>query len=557
MSLEFSQTKSDIELVSSNEELKEDETQIMKLEHKGIEKKQVTPLPKRQLFELCLAQFGSAVIITLVFPFAPFMILDFGMTTDEREIGFYAGFIGTSLFLGRFLSSFIWGYLSDKYGRKIVLVISLAGICVFTILFGLSKSFVVAVIMRFIAGVFNGVVGTIKTMIADITDSSNQAKGMSAIGTIWGLALIFGPALGGILSQPCDKYPDFFSCNSIFGEYPFLLPCLVASAFSFIGLIASITTKETYESRSKFPNIFSRQFWKRQTKEEKEQRKEMDEIENLDLLSNSSSKSLPTFPTTNDDSGDATSKEEDENSNELPAKDLEENKTKPSPKQPSFLDSTKQLFRDKLVVLVILLYTCISFVSILFDEVFSLWVVTSPANGGLGWKSDQLGIALAITGAFLLLFQFFIYPKINNRFGIIRTFQIGSWFFIPSVLIVPFIHYLHDANSAVLWIILVSTSVIRSSSGMVCFTASFLLINNSTTSSLRGSANGLAMAIGSLAKGLGPETSSSLYSWSLINGIGFWPFNHHFTFVLTSIFTLVGIVVSMLLPKSVNEPKKE
>ncbi|GJN13867.1 hypothetical protein PR202_gb00618 [Eleusine coracana subsp. coracana] len=57
------------------------------------------------------------------------------------------------------------------------------------------------------------------------------------VNTAWGLGVIVGPALGGYLAQPADKYPHMFSKSSIFGRFPYLLPCLSVSSFAVIVLI--------------------------------------------------------------------------------------------------------------------------------------------------------------------------------------------------------------------------------------------------------------------------------------------------------------------------------
>jgi hypothetical protein len=105
--------------------------------------------------------------------------------------------------------------------------------------------------------VVNGNLGVIKSMIAEITDETNVARGFSlmpmarAFGYIIGLGifyttvvllLIFGrpasPFIGGILSRPQDRWPDHFS-HPFWGEYPYFLPCLVAAVYALVALILS------------------------------------------------------------------------------------------------------------------------------------------------------------------------------------------------------------------------------------------------------------------------------------------------------------------------------
>ncbi|XP_062100200.1 protein ZINC INDUCED FACILITATOR 1-like [Humulus lupulus] len=71
---------------------------------------------------------------------------------------------------------------------------------------------------------------------SEICRKEYQALGMSIISTAWGIALVIGPALGGFLAQPAEKFPDVFSKESLFGRFPYFLPCL------FISIIALVIT---------------------------------------------------------------------------------------------------------------------------------------------------------------------------------------------------------------------------------------------------------------------------------------------------------------------------
>ncbi|XP_011016745.1 PREDICTED: protein ZINC INDUCED FACILITATOR-LIKE 1-like [Populus euphratica] len=72
---------------------------------------------------------------------------------------------------------------------------------------------------------------------SEVCRKEYQALGMSIISTSWGIGLVIGPALGGFLAQPAEKYPNIFSTDSLFGRFPYLLPCLLISIFS-LGVIA-------------------------------------------------------------------------------------------------------------------------------------------------------------------------------------------------------------------------------------------------------------------------------------------------------------------------------
>ena len=101
------------------------------------------------------------------FPYAPFMALHLGMADDEREAGFYAGYIMSTFMVGRIISSYPLGILSDKLGRRPIVELGLWSCIVFQFGFGLSPSFYFALIMRFLMGVFNAILAVAKAWLPD------------------------------------------------------------------------------------------------------------------------------------------------------------------------------------------------------------------------------------------------------------------------------------------------------------------------------------------------------------------------------------------------------
>ncbi|CAN4108532.1 unnamed protein product [Withania somnifera] len=173
------------------------------------------------------------------------MVRDFHIAKAEEDIGSYAGYIGSAYMFGRALTSAFWGVVADRYGRKPVIVFGTFTVVVFNTLFGLSINFSMAIITRFLLGSLNGLLGPIKAYAAEIFREEYQALGMSTISSAWGIGLIIGPALGGFLAQPAEKYPSIFSQDSIFGRFPYFLPCLIISLFSLVVAIGTFWMPET------------------------------------------------------------------------------------------------------------------------------------------------------------------------------------------------------------------------------------------------------------------------------------------------------------------------
>lgn len=186
------------------------------------------------LWLIFISLFSSAFTLTFLFPFLPEMILTMGYKEEDK--GTYAGLVASSVFAGRAVGSFFWGWLSDLKGRRLVLLVTIALNGLFSFLFGFVNDIAFAMVLRFLAGLSNGTVGVAKTVLYDVSDNTNQAFHMSIISIAWGSGLILGPTIGGYLALPARKYPNTFSPNGFLADYPFVLPsisCLAVCAVCF------------------------------------------------------------------------------------------------------------------------------------------------------------------------------------------------------------------------------------------------------------------------------------------------------------------------------------
>ena len=155
----------------------------------------------------------------IVIPILPFLSPTLG--ADKMDIAYiisvYAVCAGIS---GPF-----WGRLSDRAGRKPVIIICLAGGALSYVMLGLATSLWMIFAARGFAGIMAGNLGVASAMMADITSPEERAKGMGLIGAAFGLGIVLGPVLGGLLS----------------GENGgFMLPCLVAGLMSVLAILAAL-----------------------------------------------------------------------------------------------------------------------------------------------------------------------------------------------------------------------------------------------------------------------------------------------------------------------------
>ncbi|KAL3819618.1 hypothetical protein ACJIZ3_005523 [Penstemon smallii] len=208
-------------------------------------------IPLKHFFFVGIITLCAALPISSLFPFLYFMIRDFHIAKREEDISYYAGFVGSSFMLGRALTSLLWGLLADKYGRRPIIIFGAIIVVIFNTLFGVSVNFWMALSTRFLLGSLCGILGPIRAYASEICRKEHQALGMSVVSTTWGLGLVIGPAVGGYLAQPADKFPHIFSKESLFGRFPYFLPCLVISVFALVASIISIWLPETLHNHSK------------------------------------------------------------------------------------------------------------------------------------------------------------------------------------------------------------------------------------------------------------------------------------------------------------------
>jgi MFS family permease len=91
-----------------------------------------------------------------IFPYVYYMIADFHVTDDDSRIPIYAGMVTSAFAFAEFSSSMAWGRLSDKIGRKPVLITGLAGTALSMLVFGFAPSLPVALVARALGGLLNG-----------------------------------------------------------------------------------------------------------------------------------------------------------------------------------------------------------------------------------------------------------------------------------------------------------------------------------------------------------------------------------------------------------------
>ncbi|KAI4235428.1 MAG: hypothetical protein L6R40_006470 [Gallowayella cf. fulva] len=219
------------------------------------------PFPYQQLFILvttqkapsgcALCRICEPIAFMSIFPYIYFMIRSFHITDNENQIGLYAGLVTSAFAFAEFSTGVFWGRLSDRIGRKPVLITGLIGTLLSMLVFGFASSLPVALLARALGGALNGNIGVLQTTVAEIvTNKEHQPSAYAIMPFVWSLGSILGPLIGGALADPCKNYPDLFAHRKLFEIYPFLLPNIVCSMVLVVGIVVGILfLEETHQEK--------------------------------------------------------------------------------------------------------------------------------------------------------------------------------------------------------------------------------------------------------------------------------------------------------------------
>jgi len=177
---------------------------------------------------VAMALFIDSLGIGIIIPIAPQLVMELS-GASLAEAAPIAGWLTLAYASMQFIFSPILGNLSDRYGRKPILLASLAALSVDYILMGFAPTLVWLFIGRIIAGIAGATFATANAVVADLIPPTERAKYFGLNGAAWGMGFIVGPVVGGLL-----------------GGYGSRIPFFAAAAFTVLNfLIAVIVLRET------------------------------------------------------------------------------------------------------------------------------------------------------------------------------------------------------------------------------------------------------------------------------------------------------------------------
>ncbi|RLV87338.1 putative membrane protein [Meyerozyma sp. JA9] len=555
--------------------------------------------PVWQMSVISLIRFAEPISFTSLFPYVYFMVRDFNVAEDPAEISRYTGYLAAAFSLAQFCCCIQWGRLSNRIGRKPVLITGLVGSAISLLIFGFATNFYVAMGARAMMGALNGNMAVIQTTVGEIaTERSHQTIAFSILPLLWNVGCVFGPLIGGsrFLTRPkastmSTPYVSSYekslgnSYESFLDNHPYALSNIaVAVLLCFSAIICFLFLEETEHSaskrydagiligdqiRSKFGFTVPFRSWK-MTEADCQMQANMGGSTDGTF----SNETTPMLPSPTGDSSQACNDLED--GSDKPVAFLSRrssiaiarrystplsNQLIPTNISSSGLNGISetlaysQVFTNKVKGPILANFTLAfhflifnEFVPVLLAGTFQDGSLKFPFHlrGGFSWKSPDIGSLLSSTGLAGCFFIMVVFPFLDRHLKTIYGFRFACLLFPISYLLLPYLAFLLPEHNPALqpW---VSTVCIYFCAALTVLGSSLaypqvtILIYRATNPSHRALVNSSAMSATSLARFLAPLLFGSLMSHFDGKGLGSVPWN------LLALIALMAAVLAFQL----------
>ncbi|RWA10022.1 hypothetical protein EKO27_g5092 [Xylaria grammica] len=510
---------------------------------------------------LAICRICEPIAFMGIFPYVYFMIEDFHVTDDASRISFYAGMVTSAFTFAEFSTGLLWGRLSDKIGRKPVLLTGLAGTALSVLVFGFAPNLTVALLARAIGGLLNGNMGVLSSTVTElVTAKEHQPRAYTIMPVVWCLGSIIGPMIGGALARPCISYPSIFSPGTIWERYPYLLPNLFSALIVLVGVINGFLFLEETHAQKKMQRdrglelgnwILSKFTGFGKCAESRDEKSKFSDREDEIQPLIDHDEQLPTYRT-NENTPANSPRLRSASVPTLPQDSLDLTQSKAH----MGVSISKTFTRP--VVLNIISFGILAFHTMTFDQLLPVFLATAPPKdhvdtslplkfvGGFNLDSKTVGIILSIQGVYQLLINMFLVPKVLKHFGALRSFRFIAIAYFMLYLVTPYLVLLPPAYRMVgLAVVLAWKCTFQT---IVYPSNAILTADNAPSRLALGTINGVAASTASLCRAFGPTISGILYSVGLktgYSGLAWWS---------TALVAIGGAVVGLMIPDSATRP---
>lgn len=385
-----------------------------------------SPLPIKQLLVLAIISLSEQTALNSISPYLPQMASTFP-EVDGGQVGVYVGTIASSFALAQLATGFFWGWLSDRIGRKPVILTGTLLTAACFVAFGFCRTLWQAALVQALMGAANGNQGLISTCLGEITDRSNQSKAFTYLPVIYGLGGITGPIVGGLLVSKLDPKDAKKRYN-----YPYLAPNLFSAAVLLVDLIITmIFLEESLEEARDLPPLGKR-------------------VGSLfSWVCQFASSSRPSYLRLGQENksrrgnrvsrmgADATEEDEEEDTSDS---DAQSQTSLPTlfPQQVHELTTKQVMNRDTILLLTTYLIFQLSNIS--YNSLYPVFGQASPPTGR-NLSPKEIGLTLAFAGIVTIVFQVLFFGKLRDKMGNRTTYRVGLGGFVVAFLITPFVGY--------------------------------------------------------------------------------------------------------------------
>ena len=443
------------------------------------------------------------------------MIESFGI--PKNQVSKWAGITSAVYSLSQAVTGIAWGWASDTFGRKPIILTGMTCIMTTSLLFGFSRSLLWAIIARSLTGASCGNVGVIRTMVAEMVPYKElQPRAFSVMPLVWTIGSIFGPGFGGALAKPASKYPDVFGGSGLFKTYPFAMPSFVGAAFFLVGLsVGTLFLKETLETkrdRRDYGVILGKILLSPFTRRKSRATSSFEEGESTSLLKpshNSSAASLDTH-----------------------TEGRKIRKIVPVVAPPTY----REVF-SRQSNLNLLTYSILALHSLAFDQLLTIFMhypqqtdrFTNPHvhlpfkfSGGFGLNSDRIGLLFTVYGVAGVFIQFFAFPPLARHYGVLPCLKVVTAMFPIAYIVTPFTALLPTPKTQQIGILLIM--IFKCWAGIFAFPCTTILLTNSAVSlKVLGTLNGVAVSISAIGRAAGPAIGGFAFTVGVDKGYGIIP----------------------------------
>lgn len=432
---------------------------------------------KPQLALLALCRFGTAMSQTSVLPYLYYFLRSLETGQTPGDLARRAGYLASAFASCMFLTGWIWGRVADSVGRKKVVMSGLAATAASCLVFGFSESFGGLVAARCVAGLMDGNIAVLRTMITEtVEEKKHHSRAFLIPPLSFNLGAVIGPLLGGLLADPTSKGSPasrLFGPGTFFGgsdgvawmrRWKYALPNVVSAVMLVtVVVVCFFFLEETLEAPD----------------------------QNIKVLP-SAIKKLPHL---------------------LPHR----SESVPSSPPPPTTSLTKIWTRN--VVLTVLSSALLPLHMSSFLPLLSIFLSTpraAPAalhpplyiSGGLGLPPPTVGTMLSLFGGLGIAVQVLAYPALAAYLGILPIYRVSLSAFPLAYCLVPFLVLL-PTKGVVMWSGIGVVMLLMVGARTALPSSVILVTRVAPKKSVLGRIHGVAMSLGGLAKAVGPTAAGA------------------------------------------------